>query len=314
MNYYNENDRDAAEWLRNLIADGLIPNGHVDSRSIANVQPDDIAGYQQCHFFAGIGGWAHAVELAGWPEDRPIWTGSCPCQPFSVAGGRTGSDDARHLWPDFFRLIYACRPPVVMGEQVAGKAGFGWFDGVRSDLEGGGYACRAVDIPACAVDAPHIRSRLYWVAKDVADTAASREGWRQLLRPGKGSNQNFERSSNQSTGPNDSSLGNHNSTGLLIRQGESRDARTERQTAQRADSSNSAYSDHEWITCHDGKSRRTKSGVSLLANGIQGRLAFVRPDGEVRQIRRTVAWRGLGNAIVIPLAVEVIKAFMETEL
>jgi site-specific DNA-cytosine methylase len=56
-----------------------------------------------------------------------------------------------------------------MGEQVAGKAGYGWFDGVRADLEATGYAGRAVDIPALAVGAPHIRQRLYWVARDMAD-------------------------------------------------------------------------------------------------------------------------------------------------
>src|SRR5690606_21100107 len=83
-----------------------------------------------------------------------------------------GTDDPRHLWPDFHRLIRAYRPPVVMGEQVAGKAGYGWFDGVRSDLEGEGYSARAVDFPACSVDAPHQRNRLYWVAVDVADSSS----------------------------------------------------------------------------------------------------------------------------------------------
>jgi DNA (cytosine-5)-methyltransferase 1 len=165
--YYNENNPDAAKWLKHLANTGVIPNGVVDSRSISDVHPDDIKGFSQCHFFAGIGGWAYAARLAGWPDDRPIWTGSCPCQPFSVAGKGGGVDDARHLWPDFFRLIRACRPACVMGEQVARKAGFGWFDGVRSDLESINYTSRAIDIPACAVDAPHIRSRLWWCA--VAD-------------------------------------------------------------------------------------------------------------------------------------------------
>jgi DNA (cytosine-5)-methyltransferase 1 len=173
--YYNEFDAYAAAWLRNLIAEGLIPDGDVDERSIVDVRPDDLAGYTQVHFFAGIGGWAYAARLAGWPDDREIWTGSCPCQPFSVAGKGAGTDDPRHLWPHFFRLIRACRPPVVMGEQVAGAAGYGWLDGVVADLASEGYAGRGVDIPACAVDAPHIRSRLYWVA--VAD--ASLGGWRE---------------------------------------------------------------------------------------------------------------------------------------
>lgn len=173
--YYNEIDAYAAQWLRNLIAKGLIPGGDVDERSICDVAPEDLRGYAQCHFFAGIGGWAYAARLAGWPDDREIWTGSCPCQPFSVAGKGLGTDDPRHLWPHFFRLIRVSRPPVVMGEQVAGAAGYGWFDGVAADLESEDYASRAVDIPACSVDAPHIRSRLYWVASDMADADKSRQ-------------------------------------------------------------------------------------------------------------------------------------------
>jgi DNA (cytosine-5)-methyltransferase 1 len=169
--YYNEIESYAAQWLRNLIAKGLIADGEVDTRSILDVQPDDLRGFTQAHFFAGIGGWSHALRLAGWTDDRPVWTGSCPCQPFSVAGKGLGANDPRHLWPHFHRLIAAARPPVVFGEQVAGAAGYGWLDGVRFDLAGENYACEAFDIPACAVDAPHIRSRLYWVASDMADAA-----------------------------------------------------------------------------------------------------------------------------------------------
>ena len=86
MNYYNEFDPYAAQWLRNLIDAGHIPKGEVDSRSIKDVKASDLTGFVQCHFFAGLGGWSHALRLAGWPEDRPVWTGSCPCQPFSAAG------------------------------------------------------------------------------------------------------------------------------------------------------------------------------------------------------------------------------------
>jgi DNA (cytosine-5)-methyltransferase 1 len=172
--FYNEIDPYAAAWLRNLIKAGLIPDGEVSTQSIVDLRPADLSGFDQCHFFAGIGGWSQALHLAGWAPDRPVWTGSCPCQPFSVAGKGAGIDDARHLWPHFHRLIAACRPPVVLGEQVAGKAGYGWFDGVRADLEGTGYAGRAVDIPALAVGAPHIRQRLYWVALDMANADDAR--------------------------------------------------------------------------------------------------------------------------------------------
>lgn len=162
--YYNEIDPYAAQWLRNLIAAGHIAAGEVDERSIVDVQADDLRGFTQCHFFAGIGGWSYALRLAGWPDDRPVWTGSCPCQPFSAAGKQRGSDDERHLWPAFFRLIGECRPVRVFGEQVAGSAGLAWLDHVCADLEGAGYAAAAADLPACSVGSHQARRRLWWVA------------------------------------------------------------------------------------------------------------------------------------------------------
>jgi DNA (cytosine-5)-methyltransferase 1 len=163
-NYYNENDPKAAAWLRELIKDGHIANGIVDERSIKDVQPNDLTDFTQCHFFAGIGGWSYALRLAEWPDDRPVWTGSCPCQPFSDAGQKGGTEDKRHLWPDFFRLIRERSPSVVFGEQVASKDGLAWLDIVSADLESADYAVGAADLCAAGVGAPHIRQRLYWVA------------------------------------------------------------------------------------------------------------------------------------------------------
>lgn len=163
--YYNEIDPYAAQWLRNLIAAGHIAAGDVDERSIVDVHPDDLRGYRQCHFFAGIGGWSLALRLAGWPDDRPVWTGSCPCQPFSLAGKRRGSNDERHLWPAWFRLIRECRPPVVFGEQVAAAVKSGWLDLVFDDLERVDYACWASTVPAGAVGAFHRRERVWFMAR-----------------------------------------------------------------------------------------------------------------------------------------------------
>ena len=175
MNYYNDIDSFSAAWLRELIADGLIPNGDVDERSIADIEPADLRGYTQCHFFAGIGGWSRALRLAGWPDDRPVWTGSCPCQPFSIAGKGAGFDDERHLWPAFFALIAECRPPAVFGEQVASKLGREWLAGVRLDLEALGYAVGCADLCAASVGAPHIRQRLFWVAGTTNGDRGGRE-------------------------------------------------------------------------------------------------------------------------------------------
>ena len=162
--YYNEIDPHAAMRLRNLIAAGLIAPGDVDTRSIEDVTPNDLRGYSQCHFFAGIGIWSLALRRAGWPDSRQVWTGSCPCQPFSAAGKGMGFDDERHLWPAFYHLIAQCSPAVVFGEQVASRDADPWIDLVCADVEALDYAFGAVPFPAAGVGAPHIRDRLYWVA------------------------------------------------------------------------------------------------------------------------------------------------------
>ena len=163
MNYYNDNDPKTAEWLRQLILAGLIPNGVVDDRSIEEVKPSDLNGYTQCHFFAGIGGWSLALQIAGWPETKQVWTGSCPCQPFSNAGRGRTTEDERHLWPVFADLIEKCRPPTVYGEQVASPAGRDWLTGVLDDLEKMEYSTAAIDLCSAGVFAPHLRQRLFWV-------------------------------------------------------------------------------------------------------------------------------------------------------
>jgi DNA (cytosine-5)-methyltransferase 1 len=180
VNYYNEHDPNAAAWLRELIRAGEIPPGDVDERSIREVWPTDLRGYVQCHFFAGIGGWSLALRLAGWPDDQPVWTGSCPCQPFSAAGKIRGIMDARHLWPVWLRLIAECGGlygvPTVFGEQVASADGRVWLAGVRASLETLGRKFGAADLCAAGVGAPHIRQRLWWVANAGGGECHSRRG------------------------------------------------------------------------------------------------------------------------------------------
>lgn len=163
VNFYNEIDPYAAQWLQNLIDAEEIPAGVVDSRDIRDIDPSELHGFTQVHLFAGIGGWPLALQRAGYGSTPGVLTGSCPCQPFSAAGSREGLEDPRHLWPVMLDIIEECRPTVVLGEQVASPAGLAWFDLVQADLEAQGYAVGGADLCAASVGAPHIRQRLYWV-------------------------------------------------------------------------------------------------------------------------------------------------------
>lgn len=162
--YYNDIDPKVCEWVRQLIKLGAIAPGEVDERSIAEVHPDDIRSFRQVHLFCGIGGWSLALRQAGWDDDRPIWSGSAPCQPWSGSGQQKGFADKRHLWGEMFRLITELRPSYIIGEQVASKIALTWWDALATDLEGTDYAAAAFDLSGGSAGAPHIRSRLFWVA------------------------------------------------------------------------------------------------------------------------------------------------------
>lgn len=160
--------------IRQFMVDGLIPHGDVDTRSILEVTPNDLKPYTQCHFFAGIAGWTFALQRAQWPADRPVWTGSCPCQPFSSAGRQKGKEDERHLLPAWLNLVRQCRPASLYGEQVASAIAHGWLDDVYQGLEAEGYAVGAAILPACSVGAPHKRDRLWFVAHTAIPRPLSR--------------------------------------------------------------------------------------------------------------------------------------------
>jgi DNA (cytosine-5)-methyltransferase 1 len=159
--WYNEPDPYAAQWLRNLIAAGHIADGVVDERPIQEIEAYELVNFTQCHFFAGIGIWSLALRQAGWSDDKPIWTGSCPCQPFSNAGKKKGFSDDRHLWPVWQRLVEQRCPSVIVGEQV--ESAPEWIDLVSVDLEKQGYAFGAAIIPSAGFSGAHIRHRAYFV-------------------------------------------------------------------------------------------------------------------------------------------------------
>lgn len=274
--WYNEIDPYAAAWLRNLIAAGHLPAGVVDERDIRDVAPVELMGYRQCHFFAGIGGWPLALRLAGWPDDRPVWTGSCPCQPFSAAGQRKGADDERHLWPAFRWLVDQCRPPVVFGEQVASKDGRLWLAGVRTDLERMAYAVGAADLCAAGAGAPHIRQRLFWMA-DAEHT---------IRRPQRRSVKN------EHNGDDDGREETHCLAGA---RGPLRD---------------SFWSSYDLIPCADGKARRVESGTFPLVDGSAFKLGS---SSAFEGKSRVGMLRAYGNAIVPQVAAEFIGAFVDVK-
>ncbi|MCK9355691.1 MAG: DNA cytosine methyltransferase [Dehalococcoidia bacterium] len=317
--YYNDNDPKVCAWLRELIKEGLIADGEVDERSIADVRPSDLLGFSQCHFFAGIGGWSYALRLAGWPDDEPVWTGSCPCQPFSVAGKGRGDKDERHLWPELRRLIAECRPPVVFGEQVASKAGRGWIAGVRADLEAMGYGVGAADLCAAGVGAPHIRQRLYWVAY----TGCERDERRRESGELAGAGRDAEGQGLQRERCGDADCDCRADGGMALTDG--RDSGTERlqrggEQRQQPEDGGSCRLAHAmptgrpegrtisgrrpspWggsilIPCADGKARRIEPTIQPLAHGVPGRVGLL---------------RGAGNAIVPQVAAEFVMAYAES--
>lgn len=284
MHYYNECDPKAAAWLRELIRVGVIPAGDVDERDIRKVVAGDLRAYRSAHFFAGIGGWAEALRLAGWPDEWPVWTGSCPCPPFSKAGrkarcpqcggkpmphpyqtgvfacipcGHEWYADGRHLWPEFRRLIAECNPPIVFGEQVAGRDGLVWLAGMRATLEVLGYAVGSADLCAAGVGAPHVRQRLFWVADRRTDPVE---------------------------------LGDANGGGCPEGQAVSRCAAAGAGVPSPLD----FWGQYAVANFRDGKARRFESRSFPLVDGLPGRVA---------------ALRGYGNAIVPQVGAGFVKAY-----
>lgn len=312
MNYYNEFDPQAAQWLRNLISAGLIPPGDVDERSIEDVIPNELRGYTQHHFFAGIGGWSLALDIAGWPRSRPIVTGSCPCQPFSAAGKGDGFADQRHLWPAWFHLIRQCKPNVVFGEQVASAIRHGWLDLVSADLEAEGYAVGASVLGAHSVGAPHIRQRLYWMAH--SSGARSFSGAFGGVHRGE-----------KATGSRHVELERHcgsmGDTSNPRSQGHGRpveisDAQR-RQNAGRH-SSASGFWAGEWRTGADGKARLVKPGLEPLVAGLPRGMVYggdsISADyANSTAEARTTRLRAYGNAICPQTAAAFIAAYMAGE-
>jgi len=335
MVFYNEIDKFAASWLRELIKAGHIADGIVDERSIEDIEPDELMGFTQCHFFAGIGVWSYALRQAGWPDTKPVWTGSCPCQPFSAAGKGAGFTDERHLWPAFNHLVEQCKPDVVFGEQVASKDGLAWIDLVLADLEGQGYAAGATDTCAAGFGAPHIRQRLYWVAdsnhkgsqgwKRVPECSAefatgagcvdggmantNNNGCAEIESRGTRTAQIIQRvdwspelGTGEFGGASDAVCGLANADGNRREQGRIAAEATGHRDTFDADGStsrpapnNGFWRDADWLYCRDGKWRPVEPGTFPLVDGATNRVGRL---------------RGYGNAINAEAAKIFIEAYL----
>lgn len=296
--WYNEFDPFAASWLERLIAHGLLPHGFVDRRSIVDVEPRDLIGYDQLHFFAGIGGWPLALRMAGWDDCMPVVTASLPCQPFSAAGKRSGFADERHLWPVFFELVKKRGFERILGEQVSSKDGLQWFDIVQADLESENYAVAAFDLCAAGVQAQHLRQRLYFLA----DAQSSIRGLSVRQEQGK----DFQSEWGGEVG----SLGNADDKRLegwsgmrersdqLLTRSSGVDNALVHSESEQMGIPRRTWLRRDAVFCRDRKWRSVEPGTSPLVTTIPDRVGML---------------RGYGNAIYVPLAVEFIKSYMDLQ-
>lgn len=330
---YVDVDPIKCKWTEELIKRDLIAPGEVWCRDIRDIRPDEISEFIQFHAFNGIAVWSYALRLAGWPDDRKVWTGSCPCQSFSKAGRRKGFADERHLWPAWFHLISQCRPDVVFGEQVESDDSKAWLDLVWTDLEALGFAFGPVVFPAAGVGAPHMRHRIYWVAnargqqrqrwKDQQRSACPLETERnkegidaQRSRPDRRDDFYWvaESSSQRWDGWGAGGMANSNGQRFSRRpESDSKEIKSEEPASRRSNSSGCSRYDEmadsrgqsgplngfwrvaDWLFCRDGKWRPVRSGSFPLA---------------VRSPARVLRLRGYGDGLCAPATEAFIRAYM----
>lgn len=330
--YYNEFDNNAADWLENLILSGDLPDGVVDRRSIVDVQPSDLHGFNACHFFAGVGGWPLALRMAGVPDDFRVWTGSPPCQPFSNAGKQKGRSDDRHLAPVWCRLVKECRPSILFGEQVENAIKKHWLDDLYDQLEMADYAVGSAVLPGGIIGAPHRRERIMFGAHrlDVPDSDV--EDWGAFVRQfGQTAGGQVEEWPDvtqpwepwRATHDVLRSLADANGIG---REGIGADRHPERREGQdvgshRLRGGTGIQDDHaahympwgvvDWVCGGDGKWRPIEPGLAPLVNGFS---EIVGPGkSEILRLARAnknIRLKGYGNAIIPALAAEFIRAFI----
>ena len=305
--YYNEFDQKAAAWLRQLIKNGNITPGEVDERSITEVEARDLQGFDRVHFFAGIGTWDYCLNQAGW-SDRPIWTASLPCQPFSAAGKGLGKSDERHLLPHFLELVKECRPATIIGEQVAAAIKHGWLDDLYTEMEACDYALGSAVIGAHSIGAPHIRQRLYWVANSNEQRLQGRQG---TGCPDKFSIGQIGVASG---------MGDSEHDGRIASEIEGSDGASFQDSKAGSDSTfefegTGTSESLSWIYCRDNKYRPVKPGIQPLVDGVTRGMVYSSDPSEpinanATQEAREIRLKGYGNAIQANTAIAFIRAYL----
>ena len=292
------------------------------------------AGLSKPVLFCDIEAWSRQVLDKHWPDvpiaedvkelakdaerlvpDCDILTAGYPCQPFSQAGVRRGEEDDRHIWPEIFTIVQAKRPAWCVFENVSGHISLG-LDQVLSDLESKGYAVQPFVVPACAVDAPHRRDRVWIIAAhadsngEPNDTINAKSGCWELGQP-------------TSNDPDSDSQRSHRAEQHQQRGGEPTD-RQERELgsvcevlARRGDAAERPAADVADADSQrgcSGDAQRQDAKTARQSPGCQrhdaGRVAAWLPEPPVGRVangipRRVDRLKGLGNAIVPQIAMQI---------
>ena len=253
---------------------------------------------------------------ANWRTDDIVLSGGFPCQPYSAAGKRKGTEDDRHLWPEMLRAIQEISPRWVVGENVRGLTNWNGglvFDQVQADLEDAGYEVLPFILPACAVNAPHRRDRVWFVAHAISSRAGSTnreagdekrgagEDWRASIR------QNYrETSSGRADTTSDDATDPHNSR-LQAKGAKQQAARIKQYGELDRDAANTNNDGHAGSKNRQSNSKGNNRGEARTDDAFQSERrsseailstphpnSFQRPKGRLYQAGPEEAERHLG--------------------
>jgi len=220
------------------------------------------------------------TDFTKYADKIDILTGGFPCQPYSLAGQRLGKEDDRHLWPQMLRAIREIKPRWVVGENVYGLVNWNGgmvFNEVQTDLEAEGYEVQPYVIPACAVNAPHRRDRIWFVAHSISAGAGRESG--TINNEGRGTSEDWGEGIRQAYGQ--ASTSGINTTGTngptKNTNGNGRDGFKRQEESGVGQFGNIGTGNNERISTDDGE-----IGTIADANKLNGNISGLR-TGEIPQ-------------------------------